>query len=114
MEVRSGDGTPPTLKSHIVIDYEGDTLTVRVNGKLYVAYHKSELVRRDGFANDFLLGCLEDLRRALLLMIEGDEGFRRRFERLAHPSVGACTVCGRHANLWGGLCYGCTGLHREE
>jgi hypothetical protein len=90
-----------TEKNHFTLDFDGKTLTIRINGKLVVAY-----TRRD-------LG--KPVREELLFytdsLIKGPPWYKESFEDLVSsfqiPSRGPCTICGRGANLLGGLCYDC-------
>jgi len=90
-------------KNHVVLDYDGDMLTIRVNGKLATAYRKADIGR------EYLKTVLDDLRRLIESPEERKSLYILRFE-MPPPSVGACTLCEQHANLLGGLCYHCTKL----
>jgi hypothetical protein len=93
-------------KNHIVFDYNDDTLTIRVNGKLVTAYRKPDI------GHEYLKSILDDLRRLIESHEEHKELYVLRF-KMPPPSVGACTLCSRHANLLGGLCFPCSELTDE-
>jgi endonuclease YncB( thermonuclease family) len=89
-------------KNHVALAYDGDTFTIRVNGKLVSAYRKPDLTRQ------YLEPVFADLMRLIESSEEPDrELYRLRLECADPPSVGACTLCGRKTNLLGGLCYAC-------
>ena len=97
------DYTVSTKKNHFNLDFDNETLTIRINGKLVVAYPKRDLAHN----------VLEVFFTRMHLMFRHPYGDKESFEDMAVgfqiPSRGPCTICGRDANLLGGLCYGCSG-----
>ena len=102
MEPRRND-TVNAEKNHFTLDFDGKTLTIRINGKLIAAYPRSDLGK----------SVREVLFLYLELLIIGPppdmkESFEDQIQHFQLPSNGPCTICGRHANLLGGLCYECS------
>jgi hypothetical protein len=92
-------------KNLLVLTFDTKTLTIRVNDKRIVAYPRHEL------AHSVLEVIFENLE---LLINKPDDKvwFEHALLMLQIPSCGPCTICSRHANLLGGLCYTC--LHDEN
>jgi hypothetical protein len=89
-------------KNQLTLDLDDQKLTIRINGKLVVAYHRRDLgepVREVLFHNieRLIIGPPSDIK----------ESFEDRIPCFQIPNIGPCTICSRHANLLGGLCYGC-------
>jgi hypothetical protein len=90
-----------SFSNHINIDYEGTTLTIRVNGKLRVKFNKSDL-GSDEFIHEYLKQLFEGLER---IITYGENTWIETFQLMAAaPSLGDCNVCGKYAQLFGGLC----------
>lgn len=89
-------------KNHFVLEFDNETLTVRINGKLIAAYPKRELAP----------SVLDVFFIRMDLMFRHPDGGKEWFDDMAVgfqiPSRGPCTVCGRTANLLGGICYSCS------
>ena len=77
-----------------------EKLSIRLNGKLVVSYYKRDL------GNEILKGLLREVQM-LIEHFDDQKVCEATIIGLQYPSVGACTVCGRHANLLGGLCRDC-------
>ena len=88
-------------KNHFTLDFDSKTLTIHINGKLVAAYPQHDLAHE----------VLEVLFTRMQLLFrdpyDGKDWFEDRIVGFQLPSNGPCTICGRHANLLGGLCYGC-------
>jgi hypothetical protein len=88
-------------KNHFTLDLDDQKLTIRINGKLVVAYRRRDIGKR--------------VCEALFLYMEGliigpphmQKSFEDQIPRFQIPSRGPCTLCDRQANLLGGLCYAC-------
>jgi hypothetical protein len=92
-----------TEKNHFILDFDGKILTIRINGKLVVAYPRRDLgkpVREVLFLymESLIIGPPPDIK----------ESFEDKIVGFQIPSRGPCTICGRQANLLGGLCYDCS------
>ena len=89
-------------KNHFVLDFDGKLLTIRINGKLVVAYPRRDLRKT----------VLDSLFLSAAVLITGPpppikESFEDLIPNFQIPSVGPCAICGRNANLLGGICYTC-------
>ncbi len=90
-------------KNHFALNFDSETLTIHINGKLVVAYKRHDLgkpVREELFLymESLIRGSPSDVK----------ESFEDRIPTFQIPSRGPCTICDRHANLLGGICYSCS------
>jgi len=87
--------------SNFAVYFDNKILTIHIDGKLVLALPKEQL------GNSVLEILFLNMKR----LIREPLFATRPFDLLAFPfqviSVGPCTICGRHANLLGGLCYYC-------
>jgi hypothetical protein len=88
-------------KNHFAINFADDTLKIHVNDKLVFIGHKREL-------GPNVLGVIFEGIKGLIRLSADKEEFESRIVMLQFPSRGPCKICGRHANLLGGLCYTCS------
>ena len=91
-----------TGKNHFALNFDDKTLTIHINGKLVVAYPKRDLAHN---VLDVFFTRMHLLSRH---PYDGKESFEDMAVGFQIPSRGPCTICGRHANLLGGLCYECS------
>ena len=92
-------------KDHFTLDFDEATLTIRINGKLIAAYPARDLTHA-------VLDHLFVFTDSLILRLDKKVPFEDLIHRFQIPSRGPCVICGRHANLLGGLCYAC--LHDSD
>jgi hypothetical protein len=92
-------------KNHLILDLDDQKLTIRINGKLVVAYHRRDLGKP---VREVIFLYMEGLIKGLPHM----KSFEDQIPRFQIPSIGPCTICDQHAHLLGGLCYAC--LHDFE
>jgi hypothetical protein len=92
-------------KNHFTLNFDDNILTIHINGKLVAAYPKHDLAHN---ALDILFTRMHLLFRH---PYDCEESFKDMTVGFQIPSIGPCTICGRHANLLGGLCYTC--LHKS-
>jgi len=93
-----------TERNHFTLDFDGKMLTIRLNGKLVVEYTRPDLSKP---VRDELFLCMELLIIGPPPDIKEKESFEVATVGFQIPSRGRCTICGRDANLLGGLCYDC-------
>jgi hypothetical protein len=94
-----------TGKNHFALNFDNKTLTIRINGKLVAAHPKHDL------AHNVLEVFFTRMQLLFRHPYDGNESFEDMIVGFQIPSNGPCTICGRHANLLGGLCYRC--LHES-
>jgi len=90
-----------TDKNHFTIDFTDDTLKIRANGKLVSIVRKCDLTP-DVF--EIIFRSIKGLIRSST----DKQAFENSIFHLQLISVGPCELCGRHANLVGGMCYTCS------
>jgi hypothetical protein len=93
-------------KNRFALEFDDKTLTIRINGKLIAAYPARDLTHT-------VLDHLFVFVDSLILRSDKEVSYEDLIHRFQIPSRGPCTICGRDANLLGGLCnsccYGCDG-----
>jgi hypothetical protein len=94
-------------ENYFAVNFADDTLKIHVNGKLVVAYHKREL-------KPAVLEVIFLSVKGLIRLSADKEDFERRTVLLQIPSRGPCTICERHTNLLGGICYTCSLLDSND
>ena len=93
-------------QNHFTVDFADNTLKVHVNGKLVVAYRKQDLAPS-------VLEVIFDNVQHMIRTSNNRDYFESTIVMLQVPSRGSCTICGRFANLLGGICYTCS-LHEAK
>lgn len=89
-------------KNHFALNFDNKTLTIHINGKLVAAYPKRDL------AHNVLDVFFTRMQLLFRHPYDGKESFEDMIVGFQIPSHGPCTICGRNANLLGGLCYECS------
>ena len=90
-----------TEKNHFTLNFDDKTLTIHINGKLVVAYPKCDL------AHNVLEVFFLHMQLLFRHPYDDKESFEDMVVGFQIPSNGPCTICGRPANLLGGICYTC-------
>ena len=87
--------------NRISLDCDDERFTIRVNGKLVVAYPRAKVTSTVLEVIFLYLG-------RLIRHLDSEEYQENCIFGLQLPSVEPCTLCGKHRNLLGGLCRDCT------
>jgi hypothetical protein len=104
------------MKPDIVITYDGEMLGVRFNKKPLVYFKRTELYRRTEEFPGYLDGLLSAFQKVVEATdSEIEESALLHFDcHASAPSVGPCSLCGRRANLLGGICWNCKERGQSE
>jgi hypothetical protein len=87
-------------KNHFTLDFDGETLMIRINGKLVAAYPKRDLT-------PVVLHLFFERMETIFRRLPDGGSFEGSEFGFQIPSVGPCTLCDCKANLLGGLCWDC-------
>lgn len=94
------------MKPQIVISFDGEMLRVDLDKRHLAAFRRADL--HDSY--------LEDLLFAFRMLVEGGKDMEEShrlalWSRATAISVANCNLCGRWANLAGGICWNCANPH---